>query len=88
MGAMSRLLETVDATPFLSRVKVPVLGLYPTQCPTITEEHERSMQELVPDIRLIHFPFRYHMVWMLDPASCAAYMLHFMALRDGLFCHD
>jgi pimeloyl-ACP methyl ester carboxylesterase len=88
MSAMSQLLETVDATPVLPRIQVPVLGLYPTKCPTVTEEHERSLREMVPDIRLIHFPSRYHMVWMLDPAACAAYMLHFMALHDGLFCHD
>jgi 3-oxoadipate enol-lactonase len=88
MVSMARLLETIDATPFLPRVKAPVLGLYPTRGATVTEAQERTLRELVPDIRIIHLPTRYHMVWMLDPAACAAYMLHFMAMIDGRHCHD
>ncbi|MBV9522353.1 MAG: alpha/beta hydrolase [Alphaproteobacteria bacterium] len=88
MVNMARLLETIDSRPYLPRVKAPVLGLYPTNAATVTAEQERMLLEMVPNIRIVHLPTRYHMVWMLQPAACAAHMRHFMALTDGSFCYD
>lgn len=89
--AMQRVLgsaEARDTRPFLPRIRAPVLGLYSSGAPTVTREMERVMLDLVPTMRIIHVPVRGHMIWMIEPAACAAHMLHFMALHDGTFCHQ
>jgi len=87
MIAMSRLAAKVDATPFLERIRAPVLGLYPAGG-RITAEHEAVLQAQVANIRIVHLPSQAHMVWMLAPAACANQILHFMALHDGVVCHE
>jgi 3-oxoadipate enol-lactonase len=80
--------EARDTRPFLPRIKAPVLGLYSSGAPTVTPEMERVMLDLVPTMRIVHVPVKGHMIWMVEPAACAAHMLHFMSLHDGTFCHQ
>jgi 3-oxoadipate enol-lactonase len=87
MIAMSRLAAVVDATPVLDKVRAPVLGLYPAGG-RITADHERILQEKIPQIRIIHLPIQAHMVWTLAPATCAEAILNFMALHDGTVCRE
>lgn len=85
--AMSRLAATVDVTPILDQVRAPVLGLYPANG-RITAQFEAVLREKVPQVRLIHLPITYHMIWMLKPAICAEHILHFMAQHDETVCRD
>lgn len=87
MIAMSRLASKVDATPVLDKVRCPVLGLYPAGG-RITSDDERTLREKVPQIHIVHLPIQAHMVWTLAPVTCADAMLHFMALHDGIVCHE
>lgn len=85
--AMSRLAAKVDVTPVLDQVGAPVLGLYPAGG-RITAQFEAVLREKIPQIRLLHLPTSYHMIWMLEPAICAEAILHFMALYDETICRD
>ncbi len=85
--AMSRLAARADATPVLTQIKAPVLGLYPSGG-RITSDHEAILLREVANIRIVHLPITYHMVWVLAPAPCADHMLHFMAVHDGTVCRE
>ena len=88
MIAMSRLASRVDAVPFLSKIRAPVLGLYPSKGRFTTSGQEDEMQGKVANLQLVHLPNSFHMIWVLDPAGCAGHMLHFMAAHDGVSCHE
>ncbi len=83
MIAMSRLAAKVDAEPFLTRVKAPVLGLYPTDGAITAADQMEAIRTKIADLTLIHLPTRYHMVQTIFPATCALHVLHFMSIHDG-----
>jgi 3-oxoadipate enol-lactonase len=85
--AMSRLAARADATPVLTRIRAPVLGLYPSGGP-ITSDHEAILKAQVANICIVHVPTTYHMIWVLQPAACADHILHFMAVHDGTVCRE
>ena len=87
MIAMSRLAAVVDATPFLPDVRVPVLGLYPSNG-RVTSEQESALRAGLADLRLVHLPLSNHMIWTSAPATCANHMLHFLAAFDGVTCRE
>lgn len=86
--AMSRLASKVEAEPVISRIKAPVLGLYPTKGRFTTSGQEDVLKAKVPNLQLVHLPNQFHMIWVLAPAACAGHMLHFMAAHDGRVCHE
>ncbi len=88
MIAMSQLAARIDATPYLPRIKAPVLGLYPTEGAITTGDQEEVMRRSIADLTILHLPTRYHMVQTLAPKACAEHVLHFMALHDGINCHE
>ena len=88
MIAMSRLASRVDAVPFLSSIRAPVLGLYPSkgrftdQRPGRRDDGQgRQSATGAPAQRVPHD-------LGFDPAGCAGHMLHFMAAHDGISCHE
>jgi 3-oxoadipate enol-lactonase len=85
--AMSRVIEGIDLKPLLPQVKVPVLGIYPTFSPTVSDEQMRLLRQ-VPNIRIVTLPIRYHVIWALKPAACATNMLYFIGQLDGLNCRE
>jgi 3-oxoadipate enol-lactonase len=85
--AMSRLASKADATPILTQIEAPVLGLYPDGG-KITSEQEVVLRDKISNIRIVHLPTPYHMVWVLAPAQCADHILHFMAVHDGTVCRE
>ena len=85
---MARLVNAADASPFLPRVKAPVLGLYPRAGPITDREQEHLLLTQLPDIRIVHLPTAYHMVHHIAPAACASHVLHFLAQHDGIPCHE
>ena len=86
--AMARLVNEADAVPFLPRVKIPVLGLYPTGGAITDAQQEKSLTEGIRNLRLIHLPTSFHKVQLLYPATCAGHLLHFISQHDGTICRE
>ena len=86
--AMMEFATKVDATPLLEKIEAPVLGLYPTSGAIATNAQERTLRERVRNIRIVHLPTTYHMVWVQFPVACAQHVLHFAAQHDGITCHE
>jgi 3-oxoadipate enol-lactonase len=86
--AYSRLVNGASAVDFLPRVKVPTLGLYPTEGPITSAEQEEMLRQNMRDFRLVHLPMRYHMINHVMPATCATQLLHFIAQHDGTVCRE
>ncbi|OGA40003.1 MAG: hypothetical protein A3G24_27540 [Betaproteobacteria bacterium RIFCSPLOWO2_12_FULL_62_13] len=86
--SMARLVNEANAATYLPQVKVPVLGLYPTEGPITNAEQEQLLIANLRDFRLVHLPTRFHMVHHIAPAACASHVLHFIAQHDGIACHE
>jgi len=86
--AYSRLVNGANAGSFLSDIRAPVLGLYPTDGPITSAEQEAMLLERLPGMTMVHLPTRYHMVHHIAPATCATEVLHFVARHDGVACHE
>jgi len=84
--AMSRLACQVDVTPYLSRIKTPVLGLYPSS--SMVTEQEDLLTSSIPNINIVHVASRYHTIQNTAPAACANHVLHFVSQYDGINCHE
>ena len=86
--AYSRLVNGASAADFLPLVKVPTLGLYPTEGPITSAEQEEMLVKNLRDFSLVHLPMRYHMINHVMPATCATHLLHFIAQHDGVACRE
>ncbi len=81
---MSRIASSVDATPYLERIKTPTLGLYPAQAPVTIQEQEKTIRAGIRGIRMVHVPSRHHTIQNIMPATLARQVLHFIAQLDGI----
>jgi 3-oxoadipate enol-lactonase len=88
LAALSGLASKVNVTPYLSRIKAPVLGLYPSSDPLTDQEQENLMLSRIPKIKIVHLPSRYHTIQNTAPASCATHVLYFAAQHEGMACHE
>lgn len=77
-----------DARPYISRIKTPMLGLFPTGGPIAGDEQIELLKAKVPHARIVRLPTRYHAINTSHPATCALEMLHFAAQHDGISCHE
>lgn len=82
---MSRMVMSSNATPYLSRIRAPVLGLYPTHGTLTSTEQERLLRENVADLTYIRLPSRFHMAQHIAPAASARHVLYFAAQHDGTY---
>ena len=87
-AAMGELVNHADVTSYLSRVKAPVLGLYPANGPLTTPEQEATLKVHMPQLDIVHLPADYHKIQMMFPATCATALLHFIARHDGTVCRE
>lgn len=85
---MFRWVSEFSAVPYLSKIKAPVLGLYPSLDPIVDENQIRSLREKLQDFRLVQVSSRYHAIQNFEPAACAREVLHFAAQHDGVSCHE
>jgi 3-oxoadipate enol-lactonase len=83
MIAFADMSVRTDAGPFLPRVRVPALGLYPSGG-IITGVEERLIRDGIAGVRIVHLPTRYHAIQVLMPAACATTLLHFCGAVDGV----
>jgi len=86
--AMSRLVNSANASDFLTAVKCPVLGLYPTAGQITSDAQERLLGDRLADFELIHLPTGFHMVHLLYPKTCTEHVLRFCARHDGVLPVD
>ena len=83
-----RWISTADAEPYLSRIRAPVLGLYPNANVVSTEEHHRLLRTKVANIRIVRIPTDSHLINVTHAATCALEVLHFASLNDGIICRE
>jgi 3-oxoadipate enol-lactonase len=81
--ALSRVAGAVNVEPYLEKVAVPTLGLYPT-AGTVTRFEEQKIREGIKGIRIVNLPTPAHAIQVLMPAECATTLLHFCGLVDGV----
>jgi 3-oxoadipate enol-lactonase len=77
-----------DGLPYLSRIRTPMLGIYPTNGPIADDEQIELLKAKVPHARVVRLPVRYHAINTSHPATCAQLLLHFAAQHDGIPCHE
>lgn len=77
-----------DATPYLAKIKVPMLGLYPQGGVIIKEEHLQVLRKHVPAIRIVRVPSPSQALHITAPAFCAQEVLQFIAQHEGIVCHE
>jgi 3-oxoadipate enol-lactonase len=85
---MSRIASSVDATPYLERIRTPTLGLYPAQAPVTIQEQEKTIRARIRGIRMVHVPSRHHAIQNIMPATLARQVLLFAAQIDGVLCDE
>lgn len=81
--ALSRVAGAVNVEPYLEKVAVPTLGLYPT-AGTVTRFEEQKIRQGIKGIRIVNLPTPAHAIQVLMPAECATTLLHFCGLVDGV----
>ncbi|MDB5812252.1 MAG: alpha/beta-hydrolase [Betaproteobacteria bacterium] len=87
-AAMGGLANRANVAAYLANIKLPVLGLYPTNGPLTTPDQEAMLISNIKDLRLVHMPTSYHKVQMVFPAGCATQLLHFISAHDGRPCRE
>jgi len=85
---MSRIASSVDATPYLNRIKTPTLGLYPAQAAVTIQSQEQTLKEGIASLKIVHVPSRHHTIQNLLPAMLAQQVLYFAAQHDGVACAE
>jgi 3-oxoadipate enol-lactonase len=86
--AMVNFAASVDARPYLERIKAPVLALYPSSGSIASAEQEAALRDNVASLHVSHLNTSYQMLGMLQPAACASQILGFSSLHDGVVCHE
>jgi hypothetical protein len=79
---------SVDAKPYLERIKAPVLALYPSGGSIASAEQEAALRDNVASLHVSHLNTSYQMLGMLQPAACASQILSFSSLHDGIVCRE
>ena len=86
--AMSKLVNSANASDFLPGVNCPVLGLYPTSGQITSDTQEGLLKRRLANFELNHLPTGYHMVQLLFPRTCAEHVLRFCGRHDGAQAED
>ena len=87
-GAMGNLVNRANVSAYLTNIKAPVLGLYPTDGPLTTPDQEKILTGSIRNLHMVHLPSSYHKVQLVFPAACANHQLHFIAQYDGVPCRE
>ena len=85
---MSRIAASVDARPYLPRIRTPTLGLYPAQSPITIRDQEQILRDGIADLTLVRVPSRHHTIQNLMPATLARQVLYFATQHDGFPCDE
>lgn len=80
--AMSKLVNSANASGFLPDIQAPVLGLYPTSGQITSAAQEKLLREGLAQFEIQHLPTPYHMVQLLYPEACTSALSEFCARHD------
>jgi 3-oxoadipate enol-lactonase len=86
MVALVKFASSANVSPLLDRIRCPVLGLYPQASAVATDQQQEALRNGIRDIRIVHLPTAFHMVWVLYPGVCARHIAHFVAGQEGRAC--
>ena len=81
--AMSKLVNSANASALLGDVKAPVLGLYPSAGQITSEQQIGLLEEQLSNFRLLRLPTDYHMVQLLFPEQCTEALIAFLKQHDS-----
>ena len=86
--AMVDFAGSVDAKPYLQKIKTPTLALYPTGSNISSSDQEAALRDNIASVRVTHLDTPYAMLGMLQPRACAEQILDFAADHDGIVCRE
>lgn len=86
--AMSRAVPSAEGEPYLSKIKAPVLGLYPQRGRSNDETLMAKLKSQIANINIIEVSCKYHAIQALEPALMTKHVLCFAAQHDGKSCED
>jgi 3-oxoadipate enol-lactonase len=88
VAALANFVGSVDARPYLAKIKAPVLALYPTGSNISSADQEAALREHIASVRLTHLNSSSALLGMLQPAASAGQVLNFASMHDGIACHE
>jgi pimeloyl-ACP methyl ester carboxylesterase len=62
-------LRRADLRPILSRIAVPILGMYGSRDNVVDPDQSRSLQDGIPQARIAHFAASGHFIMLDEPAN-------------------
>lgn len=86
--SMFRFVSSVDAAPYLRKISVPVLALYPMSGVITKDEHIDLLRSRLRNLKLVRIPLRAHSLQIVAPATCALEVLYFISQHDGIVCRE
>ena len=72
------LVSQANASGYLPRISVPVLGLYPTSGSLTSAEQETLLTAGIRNFDLVHLPTSSHAILTLEPDTCVRHLLSFV----------
>lgn len=78
LAQYAEFLSTLDARPYLSEIKVPMLILGPSQSAATSVEEQKKLAEQVPGARLEIIEGPGHEIYVTQPEKCQANFLDFL----------
>lgn len=86
--ALANFVGSVDARPYLAKIKAPVLALYPVGSSISSADQEAVLREQVACVRVTHLNSSSALLGMLQPVASAGQILNFASMHDGIACHE
>jgi len=83
-----RWISTADAAPYLSRIRAPVLGIYPNGGVVTDDGQLDLLRSKIGNIRIVRLQTDSHLINVTHAATCALEVLHFISQHDGIICRE
>lgn len=84
----SRLVPQLDVSECVSRVRAPILGIFPTEGTITTEEQLEFLNSNAADIKFVRLQANYHSINIIQAEACARHVLDFVSEHDGISRQD
>ena len=78
LNSLTKLLDTIDMTPQLGRIKVPTLILAPTRSPIASLASQRKMARMIPNSELVEIPGVGHETYVDQAHVCTSAIKSFL----------
>ncbi|KAF1843737.1 alpha/beta-hydrolase [Cucurbitaria berberidis CBS 394.84] len=78
LAQYAEFLSTLDARPFLDKIKIPTFILAPTQSAAVTVEGQKKLEESIAGSRLVFVEGGGHEIYVTQAEKCQEYFLEFL----------